>query len=228
MREVVLDTETTGLDPKSGDRIVEIGCVELINHVPTGRTFHQYVNPERDMPDGAFRVHGLSADFLMSHPLFSDVVDVFLEFIGDAILVIHNADFDMGFINAELTKLSLPKLDMAQSLDTVRMARQKFPGAPANLDSLCKRFNIDNSNRELHGALLDARLLADVYLELIGGRQTDLGLAGKINVGDQASGTQKSVTRPPRHHSASLEEEAKHKAFIETLNEPLWLQINLS
>ena len=152
MREVVLDTETTGLDPKSGDRIVEIGCVELINHVPTGRTFHQYINPERDMPDGAFRVHGLSADFLMSHPLFSDVVDVFLEFIGDAILVIHNADFDMGFINAELTKLSLPKLDMAQSLDTVRMARQKFPGAPANLDSLCKRFNIDNSNRELHGA----------------------------------------------------------------------------
>ena len=226
MREVVLDTETTGLDPKSGDRIVEIGCVELMNHVPTGRTYHQYVNPERDMPDGAFRVHGLSADFLTGHPLFSDVVDNFLEFIGDAILVIHNADFDMGFINAELMKLSLPKLDMAQSLDTVRMARQKFPGAPANLDSLCKRFNVDNSNRELHGALLDARLLADVYLELIGGRQTDLGLAGNTNLGDQATGTQKSVIRPPRPHSANQEEEAKHKAFIETLNEPLWSQTN--
>ena len=228
MREVVLDTETTGLDPKSGDRIVEIGCVELINHVPTGRTYHQYVNPERDMPDGAFRVHGLSANFLTGHPLFSDVANAFLEFIGDAILVIHNADFDMGFINAELMKLSLPKLDMAQSLDTVRMARQKFPGAPANLDSLCKRFNIDNSNRELHGALLDARLLADVYLELIGGRQTDLGLAGNTKLGDQASSTQKSVIRPPRPHSANQEEEAKHKAFIETLNEPLWSQTNFS
>ena len=228
MREVVLDTETTGLDPKSGDRIVEIGCVELINHVPTGRTYHQYVNPERDMPDGAFRVHGLSADFLTGYPLFSDVVDNLLEFIGDSILVIHNADFDMGFINAELTKLSLPKFDMAQSLDTVRMARQKFPGAPANLDSLCKRFNIDNSNRELHGALLDARLLADVYLELIGGRQTDLALAGKTNLGDQVTGTQKSVIRSPRPHFASSEEEARHKAFIETLSEPLWSQINLS
>ena len=224
MREVVLDTETTGLDPKSGDRIVEIGCVELLNHVPTGRTYHQYVNPERDMPDGAFRVHGLSADFLTGHPPFSDVADAFLEFIGDAILVIHNADFDMGFINAELMKLSLPKLDMAQSLDTVRMARQKFPGAPANLDSLCKRFNVDNSNRELHGALLDARLLADVYLELIGGRQTDLGLAGNTSLGDQLLGTQKSVTRPPRPHLVNPEEEAKHKAFIQSLNEPLWLQ----
>ena len=224
MREIVLDTETTGLDPKSGDRIVEIGCVELMNHVPTGRTYHQYINPERDMPDGAFRVHGLSAEFLSGHPIFSAIVDAFLEFIGDGILVIHNADFDMGFINAELAKLSLPKLDMAQSLDTVRMARQKFPGAPANLDALCKRFNIDNSNRELHGALLDARLLADVYLELIGGRQTDLGLAGKSSAGNDTSGTQKSVTRPPRPHSASPQEEANHKAFIETLSDSLWLK----
>ena len=224
MREIVLDTETTGLDPKSGHRIVEIGCVELLNHVPTGRTYHQYINPERDMPDEAFRVHGLSIDFLGDHPVFAQIADAFVEFVGESILVIHNAEFDMGFINAELTKLERPKLAMERSLDTVRMARKKFPGAPANLDALCKRFNVDNTSRELHGALLDARLLADVYLELIGGRQTDLGLAGKQATGDGAMGTQKSSARAPRPHAPSPEEEARHQAFIESLSDPLWLK----
>lgn len=224
MREIVLDTETTGLEPKTGDRIVEIGCVELINHIPSGRTYHQYINPERDMPDGAYKVHGLSADFLLGYPVFSVIVDTFLEFIGDSLLIIHNADFDMGFINAELLKLNVKELDMAQTLDTVRLARQKFPGAPANLDALCKRFNIDNSNRQIHGALLDARLLADVYLELIGGRQVDLGLCGTLDYSDALSSVYKSVINPPRNHSANPEEEAKHKAFLETLNDALWLK----
>jgi DNA polymerase-3 subunit epsilon len=227
MREIVLDTETTGLDPNSGDRIVEIGCIELINHIPSGRTYHQYINPERDMPVEAYNVHGLSTDFLMSYPIFSAIVDTFLEFIDDGLLIIHNADFDMGFINAELVKLNLKKLNMDRSLDTVRLARQKFPGAPANLDALCRRFNIDNSNRQMHGALLDARLLADVYLELNGGRQTDLGLTGALALNDAASSHQKSIIRPPRHHSVSPEDEARHKAFIETLNDALWLKNSL-
>jgi len=222
MREIVLDTETTGLYPKSGDRIVEIGCVELINHIPSGQTYHQYINPERDMPDDAYRVHGLSANFLMSYPIFAAITDTFLEFIGDDLLVIHNADFDMGFINAELKKQNLKKLDMEKTLDTVRLARQKFPGAPANLDALCRRFNINNSNRQLHGALLDARLLADVYLELIGGRQTDLGLAGAFaGVNLEAHN---SAIRLPRDHSASPEELEKHQAFLEKLNDALWLK----
>ena len=227
MREIVLDTETTGLDPNSGDRIVEIGCVELINHIPSGRTYHQYINPERDMPVEAYNVHGLSMDFLMGYPIFSAIADKFLEFIDDGLLIIHNADFDMGFINAELVKLNLKKLNMDRSLDTVRLARQKFPGAPANLDALCRRFNIDNSNRQMHGALLDARLLADVYLELNGGRQTDLVLTGTLAPNDTASGHQKSIIRPPRHHSVNPEDEARHKAFIETLNDPLWLKNSL-
>ena len=224
MREIVLDTETTGLDPKSGHRIVEIGCVELVNHVPTGRTYHQYINPERDMPDEAFRVHGLSIDFLGDHPVFAQIVDAFVEFVEEATLVIHNAEFDMGFINAELMKLERPKLVMERAVDTVRMARKKFPGAPANLDALCKRFNIDNSSRDLHGALLDARLLADVYLELIGGRQTDLGLAGKLTTAGGNAGSETSSVRAPRAHAASSEEEARHQAFIKTLDEPLWLK----
>jgi DNA polymerase-3 subunit epsilon len=228
MREIVLDTETTGLDSKSGDRIVEIGCVELINHLPTGRTYHQYINPERDMPVGAFRIHGLSADFLLGYPVFSEVVEAFLDFIGNARLIIHNADFDIGFINAELSKLSLQKLDISKSLDTVRLARKKFPGAPANLDALCKRFHIDNSNRKLHGALLDARLLADVYLELIGGRQRDLGLAGSPEAGEILLSANNSEICPPRPHSATPEEKARHKAFIETLNDALWLRNPIS
>ncbi|MEK9725249.1 MAG: DNA polymerase III subunit epsilon, partial [Rhodospirillaceae bacterium] len=178
MREIVLDTETTGLDPKSGHRIVEIGCIEIVNQVPTGETFHQYVNPERDMPDGAFQVHGLSEEFLSDKPVFAKIAADFLAFVGDSNLVIHNAAFDMGFINAELEATGREPLAMERAIDTVSMARRKFPGAPASLDALCKRFQIDNSNRQLHGALLDAGLLAEVYLELIGGRQRGLGLAG--------------------------------------------------
>ena len=224
MREIVLDTETTGLDPLSGDRIVEIGCVELINHLPTGRTYQQYINPERDMPPGAFRVHGLSAEFLIEYPVFSEIVDSFMDFISDGLLVIHNSDFDMGFINTELSRQSLPKLSMSQSLDTVRLARKKYPGSPASLDALCKRFNIDNSDRQLHGALLDAHLLADVYLELVGGRQTDLGLAYNSESRDILSNTNKPLISPARHYPVSSEEEAKHRIFVETLSDALWLK----
>jgi DNA polymerase III subunit epsilon len=222
MREIVLDTETTGLDPKSGHRVVEIGCVELINHVATSETFHKYINPERDMPEEAFRVHGLSQEFLKGYPVFSEIAVEFLTFIGDSPLVIHNADFDMGFLNAELAKVKLGTLDMSRAIDTVRMARKKFPGAPANLDALCKRFQIDNSNRELHGALLDARLLADVYLELTGGRQQGLELAGQKSRNATLTPAESDI-RPPRPHAPSAEEEAAHRAFLEKLDTPLWL-----
>ena len=169
MREIVLDTETTGLDPSSGDRIVEIGAVELFNHIPTGKTYHQYINPQRDMPEGAFAVHGLSAEFLSDKPLFADVAQAFLDFIGDSKLVIHNASFDMKFINAELKWVDRPELPWSQALDTLAIARKKFPGAQNSLDALCRRFGIQ-TKRELHGALLDSEILAEVYLELIGGQ----------------------------------------------------------
>jgi len=224
MREIVLDTETTGLDPKAGHRIVEIGCVELINHVATDATFHKYINPERDMPEEAFRVHGLSEEFLRDQPVFSEIAEGFLTFIGDSPLVIHNAEFDMGFINAELAKVKLGVLDMLRSIDTVRMARRMFPGAPANLDALCKRFQIDNSGRDLHGALLDARLLADVYLELTGGRQQGLELASERRHQAVSSPvTPSGGPRPPRPHSPSTDEEARHQAFLEDLDQPIWL-----
>lgn len=220
MREIVLDTETTGLDPKRGHRIVEIGCVELVNHVATGRTYHQYINPERDMPAEAEAVHGLSETFLRDFPVFAAVADAFLEFIGDATLVIHNASFDMGFINAELGHLKRSAIPMDRAVDTVQMARRKFPGAQANLDALCKRFGIDNSGRDLHGALLDARLLADVYLELIGGRQPGLELAAETNAAVvQADRTH----REARAHAPLPEEEQAHAAFLEKISEPLWL-----
>ena len=221
MREVVLDTETTGLNPSIGDRIVEIGCVELVNHVATGKSFHQYVNPQRPMPDEAFRVHGLSDEFLADQPVMSDVMADFIEFIGDAPLIIHNADFDMRFINAELNLLGQPQLQMGRAVDTVRLAREKFPGAPASLDALCKRFGIDNSSRSLHGALLDAQLLAEVYLELIGGRQPDFGLAADKGVTPVAA--RDAVRREPRPHAVSDEELAAHKAFVEKLKNPIWL-----
>ena len=160
MRQVVLDTETTGLSPESGDRIVEIGCVELVHGVPSGRTYQQYVNPERDVPEEVVAVHGLSGDFLSDHPPFADIVDAFMEFLDDSTLVIHNAEFDMDFINAELKRLGRQPLPLARTIDTVRMARQKFPGAPASLDALCRRFEIDNTGRALHGALKDSHLLA--------------------------------------------------------------------
>ena len=171
MRELVLDTETTGIDPKQGHRIIEIGAIELVNHVPTGKNYHVYINPERDVEQGAFEVHGLSTEFLADYPNFAGIVDSFLEFVGDASLVIHNARFDMGFINAELARLDCPEIPMERAIDTLSMARRKYPGAQASLDALCRRFEIDNGHRDLHGALVDADLLASVYLELIGGRQ---------------------------------------------------------
>lgn len=177
MREIVLDTETTGFEPADGDRIVEIGAVELFNHMPTGKTYHQYINPQRTMPAEAFSVHGLGDEFLRDKPLFRDIAAGFLEFIGDALLVIHNASFDMKFLNAELGWLSLPQLPMTRAIDTLTIARKKYPGSPASLDALCRRFGVDNTAREKHGALLDSEILAEVYLELIGGRQPDFGLA---------------------------------------------------
>lgn len=177
MREIVLDTETTGFEPSEGDRLVEIGGVELFNHVPTGRVYHQYINPQRSMPQSAFEVHGLGDDFLADKPLFAEVAEAFLDFIGDAKLVIHNAAFDMKFLNAELGWLGKPLLPMEQAIDTLAIARRKFPGSPASLDALCRRFGVDNSAREKHGALLDSEILAEVYLELIGGQQPGLELS---------------------------------------------------
>ena len=179
MREVILDTETTGLNSDNGDRIVEIGCVELVNHVATGATYHQYVNPERPMPDEAFQIHGLSEAFLSEFPIMSDIIDEFLEFIGVAPLVIHNAEFDLRFLNAELARLDKPALKIKRAIDTVRLAREKFPGASVSLNALCKRFSIDNSSRSFHGALLAAHLLALVYLELVGGKQQGFELSTK-------------------------------------------------
>jgi len=225
MREIVLDTETTGLDAKTGDRIVEIGCVELINHLATGKTYHQYINPERDMPDGAFRVHGLTEAFLSDYPAFSEVADEFMTFIDDATLIIHNADFDMGFINWELKNIKRATVPMDQALDTVRLARRKFPGSPASLDALCRRFNIDNTDRELHGALKDARLLADVYLELIGGRQTGLGLQAAVDKPVTVKSSDIMVTdRKPRIYSINQAELDAHARFVETLNDAIWLK----
>ncbi len=178
MREIVLDTETTGFEPSEGHRIVEIGAIELFNHVPTGRVYHQYINPDRAVPKEAFEVHGLGDDFLRDKPRFAAIVPDFMEFVGaDSRLVIHNAAFDMKFLNAELAWAGHPVMPMERALDTVTMARRKFPGSPASLDALCRRFGIDNSAREKHGALLDSELLAEVYLELIGGRQPDFALS---------------------------------------------------
>ncbi len=223
MREIVLDTETTGLSPKSGHKVVEIGCVEMVNQVATGETYHQYINPERDMPEEAFSIHGLSEDFLSKKPVFADIADAFLDFVGDARFVIHNAEFDMNFLNWELEALGLGPLAMDRATDTVSLARQKFPGAPASLDALCKRFQIDNSNRQLHGALLDARLLADVYLELIGGRQRGLSLGGQHVVAETETAAQKAG-RPSRPHVASPEELAAHEAFKEKISDAVWSQ----
>jgi DNA polymerase-3 subunit epsilon len=226
MREIVLDTETTGFDPASGHRVVEIGCVELINHVPTGETFHVYLNPERDMPEEAFNVHGLSEEFLSDKPLFAEVAEKFMAFVGDAKLVIHNADFDMKFLNWELQMLNYPVMPRERAIDTVAMARKRFPGSPASLDALCRRFGIDNSARDKHGALLDAELLADVYLELIGGREPGLALASASRQIAAAAAQAALVrqARPPRPHVASEEERAAHGEFIAKLTDALWLK----
>ena len=224
MREIVLDTETTGLDPESGHRVVEIGCVELVNHLPTGEVYHQYINPQRDMPEEAFQVHGLSTDFLSRHPTMPEVIDGFIEFIGDAPLVIHNAAFDMKFLNAELRWCGRPELPMERSVDTVTMARRKFPGSPANLDALCKRFGIDNSNRVKHGALLDSELLAEVYLELIGGREPGLvlGAEAKRDRGAESGSAIRRQRREPRPHAPGAEELAAHETFVAKLKGALW------
>ena len=221
MREVVLDTETTGLSPDNGDRVVEIGCLELANHMATGRHYHVYINPEMAMPSAAEDVHGLSDAFLSNKPLFAAVAEEFLEFVGGDPMVIHNASFDMGFINAELKRLGRPALPATQAIDTVSMARQKFPGAPASLDALCRRFGIDNSARPLHGALLDAELLAEVYLELKGGRQADLVLQ-TVNQEKAAAAKIERVARTPRAHAASDDEKARHADFLKNLTDPIW------
>ena len=227
MREIVLDTETTGISPNEGHRLCEIGCVELDNHMPTGRTFHVYVNPERDMPEGAFRVHGLSEEFLRDKQKFAEIVDDFLEFIIDTPLIIHNASFDMGFLNAELKRTGKKNLPFSQAIDTLAIARRKFPGAQNSLDALCRRFNVDNSNRVKHGALLDSELLAEVYLELIGGREPGLGLAADAS-GAGGKGRAGQVRRAQRDKPLSSllteKEREAHAAFIATLgDDTLWV-----
>lgn len=222
MREIVLDTETTGLDPNSGHRIVEIGCVEVVNHVSTGRTFHCYINPERPMDPEAEAVHGLGDTFLADKPIFAAVVEDFLGFIENAPLVIHNAPFDMAFLNAELARLKLSALPRDRAIDTVQLARRKFPGAQVNLDALCRRYGIDNSNRELHGALLDAQLLAEVYLELRGGRQPGLTLASDASIQVETGQRRNRPRREARPHAPSPEETAAHEAFIGKLTDPIW------
>jgi len=224
MREITLDTETTGLDPLTGHRIVEIGCVELFNKIKTGKSFHRYLNPEREMPEEARRIHGLSDDFLKDKPIFASVVDDFLEFIGDAPLVIHNADFDMKFLNAELVRLGFPVLPRTRATDTVTIARKKFPGSPANLDALCRRFSIDLSARTFHGALLDAELLAEVYLELNGGRQGAMSLDTSIVIEVAALEYEQTEIIPSREFPISEGEIAAHLEFLKKIKNPLWLK----
>lgn len=219
MREVVLDTETTGLSPKTS-RVVEIGCVELVNAIPTGREFHTYLRPDDDyMPAEAFAIHGISQEFLQDKPLFADVVSELLAFLDGARLVAHNADFDIGFLNAELARLELPPL-AGEVVDTVRLARRKFPGAAANLNALCERFGIDISGRETHGALLDANLLVEVYLELSGGRQPGLDISVRQTAA--AGPVVRRKRREPRPHAAGDAELAAHRAFLKELSSPVW------
>src|SRR5260221_11522046 len=220
MREIVLDTETTGLDPLAGHRVVEVGCIELVNMVATGDTFHAYFNPEMIMPIGAQDIHGLTDEFLSDKPLFAEKVEAFLAFIGDSQLVIHNAQFDIGFLNAELERVGRTKLANAY-IDTVSMARRKFPGQRASLDALCERFSIDNSSRTKHGALLDSELLAEGYLELSGGRQRVLGLATELaGMGAGMLTAPNLPVRPARPHAASAVELAAHAAFMAQITEP--------
>lgn len=233
MREVIFDTETTGLDPKTGDRMVEIGCVEMIDRVETGQSYHAYYNPERDMPAAAEAVHGLSADFLSGKPLFAKTCDELLEFLGDAPLVAHNASFDFGFLNNELTRAGREPISLDRMVDTVAIARKKHPGAKLSLDALCTRYGVDRSHRVKHGALLDAELLAQVYVELKGGRQIGLELASEPAPASAAPSSlahaqQPTAVKPrasrrePRPHTASAEELARHEEFVAGLKEPIW------
>jgi len=225
MREIVLDTETTGLDPLRGDRLVEIGCIEILNRMPTGQTFHRHLNPERDVPAEAFAVHGLSSQFLADKPLFAHVVDEFLEFIADAPLVIHNASFDISFINAELDRMQRPPIARDRLIDTLLLARRKHPGVSNRLDDLCSRYAIDNSRRTKHGALLDAELLAEVYIDLIGARQSQLVLAAEVR--DARTGGYGDMPRRQREvplvARVTDEDRIAHRAFIATLGDrPIW------
>ena len=224
MREIVLDTETAGLDHRNGDRIIEIACIELMNHLPTGRVWQKYVNPECEVSVAALDVHGITDTFLKDKPVFAELVSEFLEFIGDATLIAHNAEFDLGFLNAELARLGFPRLAAARAIDTVQLARRKFPGSPAGLDALCKRFNIDNSARIKHGALLDAELLSEVYLELVGGRQAGLELTGDGAgiVATIVAPAPDAPIHPKRPHAPSAAELAAHAALLDQLTDPLW------
>lgn len=226
MREIVLDTETTGLDPKDGHRVIEIGCIELVNYVPSGRDFHCYINPERDVPAGAVNVHGLSAEFLADKPKFAEIADAFLDFIADTTLIIHNASFDIGFLNAELVRLPRDPIPSERVVDTLALARRKHPAGPNSLDALCKRYRIDLSGRTKHGALLDSDLLAQVYLQLIGGTQAALGLddivggGTALNAGERLQAQPRPVPLPPRLRDA---ESDAHRKFLAELGAPaLW------
>jgi DNA polymerase-3 subunit epsilon len=226
MREIVLDTETTGMNPETGDRIVEIGCVELLNHIPTGKVLQLYINPEREVPAEAIAVHGITNEFLKDKPVFSQVYSEFLEFIKGARLVIHNAEFDMKFINYQLKDVGAPPVPWSEVTDTLALARRKFPGSPANLDALCRRFGVDNTGREYHGALLDSELLAEVYLELLGGRQHGLSLlSGGVTAQGNNSASVKAVEKPfrePRIFDIAEDETAAHQAMLEKIKQPLW------
>ena len=237
MREIVLDTETTGLSPQDGHRIIEIGALEMINHVSTGKTFHVYINPERPIDPDAMVVHGITDERVAGEPVFADLVDDFLNFIGDDQMVIHNAPFDMGFINAELERCGKTTLPMDRAIDTLVMARKKFPGGQASLDALCRKFGVDNSHRDLHGAMIDTDLLAEVYIELLGGKQPGLTLALDSHAVDQNKdenmitaniSAEKSAARPARAHHASPEELAAHQAFITSMKDPLWAEYDES
>lgn len=225
MREIVLDTETTGLDPDAGHRLIEVAAIELFNHLPTGRNFHRYINPEREIAAEAQAIHGLKLADLADKPVFANIVSELLEFLGDARLVIHNAEFDVKFLNAELKALGFPPIPLARAVDTVQMARRKFPGAPASLDALCQRFGVDNAHRTLHGALLDAELLSEVYLELIGGRQAAMLLDGGTESGGLIMApilVPKRPPREPRPHAPTPEELAAHAALLVKIKNPLW------
>jgi len=227
MREIVLDTETTGLDALRGDRLVEIGCVEMFNHMPTGQTYHVYINPERDMPQEAFAVHGLSSEFLADKPLFATVAEDFLTFIGDAPLIIHNASFDIGFINMELERVKRAAIPRERLVDTLLLARRKHPGVSNRLDDLCSRYAIDNSRRTKHGALLDAELLAEVYIDLIGARQSSLILAETRTTSIRVVEVERRVREAPLPPRMTPEEIEAHRAFVATLGDnPIWREFS--
>jgi DNA polymerase-3 subunit epsilon len=223
LREIVLDTETTGLEPAEGHRIVEVAAVELLDHLPSGRTFQSYLDPERDVPEEARRVHGLTREFLQGYPTFAEAAEEFLGFLGDSPLVIHNASFDLKFLNAELARIGREPLASSRVIDTLALAQRRFPGAPASLDALCRRFGVDASARKVHGALLDCQLLAEVYLHLLGGRQVELGLRQKAPVAAQSVPVPTEwAGRRPRPHAPSAAEEAAHAALLDELVGPIW------